>query len=176
MLDDALVEALVAPAQQRDRRLRGELVDEVVVEHPAAGRQRDDAPLRAQVDRVDAVEAAQRRVHDVDAQDHAGAAAERRVVDLAAAQRRVVARVERAHLAAAADRVAHVALGREPLEPLGEQRDDVELHQSASPRNARSTSTAAAIEVDVADRVADHRHEQRRRPRAAATSSSSHDG
>ena len=46
VLDDALVEALVAAAEQRERRLGGELVDERVVEHPAAGRQRDDAPLR----------------------------------------------------------------------------------------------------------------------------------
>src|SRR5829696_6463506 len=40
MLDDALVEALVAAAQQCDGRLGGQLVDEAVVEHPAARRQR----------------------------------------------------------------------------------------------------------------------------------------
>ena len=83
-----------------------------VVEHPAAGRQRDHAALRAQLDRIDAVEAAQRRVHHVDAQHHPGAAAERRVVDLAAAQRRVLARVEGPQLVAAGERVGARGAGR----------------------------------------------------------------
>ena len=135
-------------------RLGRELVDEAVVEHPPAGREREHAALVAQVDRVDAVEAAQRGVHDVDAQDHPGAAAERRVVDLAAAERRVLARVERAQLVAVRQRVGDVALAAEPLEPLREERDDVELHQARrppgeaqarrSPRKARSTSMTPA--------------------------------
>jgi len=37
MLDDALVQALVAPAQERQRRLVHELVHERVVERAAAG-------------------------------------------------------------------------------------------------------------------------------------------
>ena len=37
VLDDALVEPLVAPAQQRQRRLARELVDERVVEQPPPG-------------------------------------------------------------------------------------------------------------------------------------------
>ena len=69
------------------RGLGRELLDEAVVEDAAAGREGEHAALVAQVDRIDAVEAAQRSVHDVDAQDHPGAAAEGRVVDLAAAQR-----------------------------------------------------------------------------------------
>src|SRR4051794_24655747 len=141
VLDDPLVEPLVAAAQQRDRRLLGQLVDERVVEHPPARREREDAPLRAQRHRVLAVDAPQRVVHDVHAQDHPGAAAERRVVDLATAERRELARVERAQLVALLLGVADMALGAEPVEPLGEERDDVELHGYArpSPRNARST-------------------------------------
>src|SRR5205814_8859285 len=48
VLHDALVEALVAPAQQRDRRLGGEFVDEAIVELTTAGRERDHAPLRSE--------------------------------------------------------------------------------------------------------------------------------
>ncbi len=83
MLDDPLVEALVAPAQQRQRRLCGELVDERVVEQSASRRERDHAPALAQQHRIDPVVRAQRVLDDVDAQDHPGAAAERHVVDLA---------------------------------------------------------------------------------------------
>ena len=94
MLDDPLVEALVAAAQQRQLRLGGELLDHPVVEHPPARRQRDDPPPRADRDRVLAVAGAQRRLDDVDPQHHPGAAAERRVVDLAGRERRVGAVVE----------------------------------------------------------------------------------
>ena len=112
MLDDALVEALVAAAQQRDRRLGGELVDERVVEHPARRASGPSRVARAQVDRVDAVEAAQRGIHHVDAQHHPGAAAERCVVDLAAAQRRVVARVRASQLVPAAPPRSRRGAGR----------------------------------------------------------------
>ena len=170
MLDDALVEALVAPAQQRERLLRGELVDPAVVEQPAARDQRDHAPLRAQLDRVDAVEAAQRGVHDVDAQHHPGAAAERRVVDLPARQRRVVARVERAQLVAGGERVAHVALAAEPVEPLGEERDDVKLH---------SLQPGTPVDLDPPRLDVDRRASRRARAARAcppSSSSTSHDG
>ena len=93
VLDDALVEALVAPAQQRQRGLAGELLHERLVEQAPARRQRDHAPAPAQLDRVDAVAGAQRGVEHVHAQHHPRAAAERRVVDLPAAQRRVLAEV-----------------------------------------------------------------------------------
>ena len=82
MLDDALVEALVAPAQQRQLRLGGELLDEPVVEQAAARRERDHPPALAQRDRILAVAGAQRRLDHVDAQHHPGSAAERGVVDL----------------------------------------------------------------------------------------------
>ncbi|HEX8714056.1 MAG TPA: hypothetical protein VF706_00685, partial [Solirubrobacteraceae bacterium] len=76
------------------RKLPGALGDERLVEQPAAGRQRDHAAPRPQLDRVHAVVGAQRRVEHVDAEDHAGAAAEGRVVDLAARQRRMGAEVD----------------------------------------------------------------------------------
>ena len=95
MLDDPLVEALVAAAQQRQLRLGRELLDHAVVEQPPARGERDHAPALAHRDRVLAVAGAQRGLDDVDAQHHAGAAAERRVVDLPRRQRRVRAVVDR---------------------------------------------------------------------------------
>ena len=50
VLEDALVEALVAAAQQRQLRLGRELVDERVVEQPPARGQRDHPPALAQRD------------------------------------------------------------------------------------------------------------------------------
>src|SRR3954452_18385398 len=170
VLDDALVEALVAPAQQRDGRLARQLVDERVVEHAAARREGDDAALVAQVDRVLVVDALQGLVHDVDAQDHAGAAAERRVVDLAAAQRGPLARVERPDLVAVLRRVAHVALGAEPLEPLREQGEDVELHGRSAPVLAQEREVDVddgGLHVDGAHGIGDERHQEVRGPFAA---------
>ena len=69
----------------------------------------------------------QRRVDDVDAQDHPGAAAVRSVVHLAAAQRGRVPEVEEADLGPPLDRVSDVTLAAEPVEPLGEQGEDVNL-------------------------------------------------
>ena len=162
MLDDALVKALVAAAQQRDRRLGGQLVDQRVVEHAAAGRQRDHAPLAPQVDWVLVVDALQRLVHDVDAQHHPGAAAEGRVVDLATAQRRVVAGVEGPQLRPPLGRVAHMALGLKPLEPLGEQRHDIKLHRKLDvlSQEGQVDVDGLRVEVDRAHRVGDQRHEK----------------
>ena len=83
VLEDPLVEALVAPAQQRERRLGGQLGRQRVVEQPPARRQGDHPPRLPQRRGIDPVARPQRRLHDVDAQDHPRAAAERRVVDLA---------------------------------------------------------------------------------------------
>ena len=54
--------------------------------------------------------------------------------------------VERAQLVPLLEGVGDVALAAEPLEPLREQRHDVQLHQGApcSPRKARSTSIVRA--------------------------------
>ena len=106
VLDDALVEALVAAAEQRDRRLGA----------PARRRSASSSIRPPGVSAITrrsrrrstgsgVVDRPQRLVHDVDAQHHAGAAAEGRVVDLAAAQRRVVAGVEGPQLVAARERV-----------------------------------------------------------------------
>ena len=177
MLDDALVEALVAPAQQRDRRLGRELVDEGVVEHPAAGGQRDDAPLAAQVDRVDAVEAAQRGVHDVDAQHHPGAAAERRVVDLAAGQRRVVARVEGAQLVAAArGRCATWRWPRNHSNQSGNRVTTSSCIRQGLAQELRSTSMRARLDVDRRARRRARAGPAGRRALAGSTSSTSQDG
>ena len=51
----ALVEPLVAAAQEGERPLAGELVGECVVELPAAGSEGDYPPLRAHVLGVAAV-------------------------------------------------------------------------------------------------------------------------
>ena len=80
-LDHALVDALEAAAEQRDARARGELAHARLVERPAARRQVDQrrpGPRRRR---------AERRVQHVGAHHHAGAAAERRVVDACGACR-----------------------------------------------------------------------------------------
>ena len=144
VLDDPLVEALVAPAQQRERGLGGQLAGERVVELAPAGRQRDHAALLARVHRVLAVARPQRVLHDVDAQHHPGAAAEGRVVDRAAAQRRRRARVHRVERVPERERVGDVALPPEPVEPPGEQREDVNLHARTScPRRSGAPSTSS---------------------------------
>src|SRR5947209_2029019 len=80
MLEDALIEALVASAQQRQRGLGRELSRERVVEHAPARRERDHSPALAQVDGVGRIARAQSAFHDVYAQQHARAAPEGRVV------------------------------------------------------------------------------------------------
>ena len=127
MLEDPLVESLVAAAQQRQCRRRRQLVDERVVQHHASRVQRDHRPLVAQLHGVAAVARAQRRLDHVDAQQHAGAAAERRVVDLAGAERRVVAVVDVRQAVTAGDRRDDVPLALKPSERLRKQREDVDL-------------------------------------------------
>ena len=112
VLEDALVEALVAAAEQRQLVLGRQLLDDAVVEHPPAGRERDHAAALAHRDRVLAVAGAQRRLDDVDAEHHPRAAAERRVVDLPRLQRRVRAVVDALERGAQRQRVRHVALRR----------------------------------------------------------------
>ena len=88
-----LVEALVAPAEQGQLRLGGELGRQRVVEPAPARGQGDHAPLGRQLDRVDRVARPQGRLHHVDPDHHAGAAAVGRVVHLARLQRRGGAQV-----------------------------------------------------------------------------------
>ena len=181
MLDDALVEALVAPAQQRERRLGAPARRRA--RRRAAGPPGVSAITRRcarSVDRVDAVERAQRRVHDVDAQHHARAAAERRVVDLAAAQRRVVARV---------DGVAARGPRASALRDVALRRGTTRTTRGNSVKTSSCISVLteeAQVDVDPArrrrrpsGRVAHQRHEQlarrrRGRPRAPRTTGSAH--
>ena len=140
MLDHALVEALVATREERQRGLARELVDERVVEQPPGWSQRDHPPLLAELDRVTAVARAQRRLDHVDPQHHPGAAAERSVVDLAGAERRVVAVVDVSQPVAVRERVGDVTLALEPLERIREQREDVDLHHISRRGSVRSMS------------------------------------
>ncbi len=139
MLDDPLVKALVAPAQQGQGRLGRQLLHVALVEQPSPGGKRDHPSALAHLSRVDAVVSLHGGVHHVDTQHHSRAAAKGGVIDLTAAQGRVLAKVHVAQARPAVERVAHMALGLEPLKPLGEEREDVDLHQS-SPRNAMFTS------------------------------------
>jgi hypothetical protein len=126
MLADALVDALVAAAEQGEMRLGRELGDQVVVEPPPRGAEHDHPGAG----RCVAVRRAQRRVDDVDAKHHPGSAAVGSVIHLAARQRRGLAIVKEAELRAPLDRVSHVALAEEPVKPLREQREHVDPHSS----------------------------------------------
>ena len=94
MLDDALVEALEAGREQRQRRLGRELLDERLVELAALRREARRRAGRGSA----AVDGLERGRDDVHAQHHPRAAAVRLVVDLPGAQRRVVAVVEEPQL------------------------------------------------------------------------------
>ena len=122
-----------------------ECVGERVVEQPPAGRQRDHAPALAQLDGVGLVAGAQRRLDDVDAQHHPRPAAERDVVDPAALERRRRAVVDGLERVAERERVGDVALGAEPVEPVREQREDVNPHRG-TPGRRRSRRAATSIE------------------------------
>ncbi len=80
-MGDALVDALVAPAEQ-DEVAPGELLGETVVELAPLGRELDDPAALTQVRGVAAEGRLERGGDHVDAQHHTGAAAVRGVVDL----------------------------------------------------------------------------------------------
>src|ERR1035441_9695376 len=128
VLEDALIKALIAAAQQRQRGLGRQLVDETVVKRPPPGRKRDHPTLLAQPHRVHTVVGAQRAVHDIDAQQHPRSAAKWRVIDLPAAELGVLAEVHALEARARFERITHVALGGEPLKPFREQCEHVDLH------------------------------------------------
>ena len=96
-LDHALIDPLVAPAQQDDAGAGGEPAHSLLRERPAARREADQRPPSAA--------AATARIHHVRAHHHAGAAAERRVIDAAVAVGGEVAdvdRIQRPHALASA--------------------------------------------------------------------------
>jgi hypothetical protein len=123
MLPDALVNPLVAATQQGELGLGRQIAGERIVELAARRGKQDDAPALAALP----VGRVQRRVDGVDPQHHAGPAAVGRVINLAAAERRRVAVIEEADLRPPLERVAQVPLPEEPLEPLGEEGEDVKF-------------------------------------------------
>ena len=168
MLEDALIEALVASAQQRQRGLGCELSRKRVVEHARARRERDHPPALAQLDGVDRIARAQSAFHDVYAQQHARPAPEGRVVHLPAAERRVIAEVHALEARPARQHVAHVALAGEPLKPLGKQREDVNLHGRAPRGLAPRRGTGARPRARPALAMAAARRGRRGRHRCDA--------
>ena len=172
VLDDPLVEALVAAAQQRQRRLRGELVGERVVEQPAArGRARSRGGARA------ASTGSRRSVRAAPPRRRRRAAPSpprRRTATsstLPAFSGVVAAVVDALDRVAVRERVGDVALGAEPVEPVREEREDVDDH--ASPRKPRSTSIRRAADVDRAD-ASPNSGTSSSAPSARSTSSTSH--
>src|SRR6185437_10600189 len=128
VLDDALVEALVAPAQEGQCRLQRKFLHIALVQYSPAWRKRNHTPSIANASPVHPVVGAERSVHHIDAQHHARATPARCVVHLAAAEWGVLAEVHALQLGSLLERVAHVTLGSEPPEPLGKQGEDVDLH------------------------------------------------
>ena len=151
----ALVEPLVAAAQEGERLLRRR-ARRRAHRRTAARRPRTRSTRRrvADVAGVAAVARLERRLDDVHADHHAGAAAVGRVVHLAAGQRRRVAVADGVELEPIRDRVLDVALAAEEVEPVREEREDVDLH---SPRNSRSTSITLFSTSTLRHRVGDQR-------------------
>ena len=147
VVDDARVESLEAGREHRDRRLRGELLDERLVELAALRRQRDHA--RGPVVAVGRLE---RGRDDIDAQHHARAAAVGRVVDLAGAQRRRVPVVEEPKLELGAEDGGKRLLLGQPAEGMRNLGEDVETHpgqgigQLMKPGLRSTTPSAGSIE------------------------------
>ena len=144
-----------------------------VVEQPPAGGQGDHAPLLAQLDRVDPVAGAQRRLDHVDAQHHPRPAAEWDVVDAVVLHRRRVAIVDRLDRVAERGRVGHVALGAEPVEPVREEREDVNLHRGTPGRRRRGGRRRRACGSRRRPSARAARSRRGARPRAPRRSGSS---
>ena len=129
--------------------------------------------LLAQLDGVDPVARAQRRLDDVDAQHHPRPAAERDVVDLAGLERRRGPRVDRLERMAVGDRVGDVALGAEPVEPVREEREDVNPHRGTPGRRRRGGRGRRARGSRRRPSAPAARCRRRARPRAPRRSGSS---
>src|SRR6185295_8281446 len=121
VLPDALVDPLIAATQKSHLPFPCQLTCEGIVELAPRGGQQDDA-LSLTAFPVGSV---QRRVYGVNPEHHARSAAVGGVVDLTAAERRRLAVVEEANLRAELERVGDVPLAEKPLEPLGEEGEDV---------------------------------------------------
>jgi len=126
VLDDPLVEALEARRQEAETLLGGELLDELLGELAALRRERDDATRR-----LVAVDRLERRVDDVHAEHHPGAAAVGVVVHLPGPQRREVAVAEEPEVELGSEDGSQRALLGHPGEGVGNEREDVDLHRTA---------------------------------------------
>ena len=143
MLRDALVEALEAGGQERERLLRGQLLDDVLGQLASLRRQRDHAVVGdAAVDRVE------RRSDHVDAEHHAGPSAVRLVVDLPGAKRRRVAVREEPQVELGAEDGRDRTLLGEPRERMWDESEDIELH-SAEDQVSQGIACDALLRGDV---------------------------
>src|SRR3954467_2671202 len=127
MLDDPLVEALEPRREKRQLVHLGELLDDRLRERAPLRRQRDH-PLRP----VLAIHGRERSGHDVDAKDHARAAAVRLVVDLPGAKRRRVAVVEEPQLELCPEDARDRPLLGEPREGVRDKCEDVDSHSGSA--------------------------------------------
>src|SRR5205823_1139502 len=109
----------------------------------APGGHCDHAAPPRQLEGIAAVAPKQGGLDHVHADDHSGTATVGRVVDLTGAERSGRPQVDRLELVVQRERIANVPLAPEPVEPAGEERDDVDPH---SPRNRLSTSMTSPTE------------------------------
>lgn len=135
-VDHTLVDSFVAPADERHRRFRGELLQQCLVEATTRRGEHQAAPRR-EGGCID------RRCHDVGPQHHAGPTAEDRVVDLAVASEAVIAHVvDLDGHDALVDGTAEQAGPRVGAHEIGEQREDVESdHRPGSPAPSSPASS-----------------------------------
>src|SRR5690242_18383431 len=142
----ALVEALVAAAQERHALERGELRHDLVAELAPDRRQHRHPALCQDAPDGRGVDALERCTDDVDPDHHPRSAAVRGVVHLPVATGGVVAQVEHAQAKRArVDRVCDRARPAHPVEMAREERDDIELERhrksSRTPTTRPTTST-----------------------------------
>ena len=106
---------------------------ELLLQRPSAGRERDHAPARAQLNGVEPVVRAQRAFDHVHAQQHSRPATERRVVDAAMRIGGVLTGIVEPHVDQAA--LAGAAQQRRAqwsVEVLREDREHVDAHRGST--------------------------------------------
>ena len=126
-VEDAFVEAFVAPAEQEQSGFEGEFAGEVLVELSALRREDQEAPGRrgGGGDGFDGFD--DRRGHE----DHAGTAAEGAIVDLLVLALGPVAEVPAMDGEQVAfDRAFDQALGQERVEQAGEQGQEIDAERT----------------------------------------------
>src|SRR5436190_10186547 len=148
MVVHALVEPLVAAAQEREAIERRELRHDLVPKLAADGRQHGDPALGEDALDRSGVDRLQGGAHDVHADHHPGPAAVGSVVHLPVAPRRVVAQIVHTEVKRAGfDRVSDRARLAHPVELARKERDDVELERH------RKSSRIATVRSDTSTRT-----------------------